>query len=228
MAFLRGVWGVLRTPGRSGAELCAGCGGRLRSPFSFVCVPKWFSSTLNGYPKKPVNSYIRFTREKMNILRAQYPELKVTELAKRLGEQWKELSDAEKKMYEDAYKEEWKAYREEVNRIHEVLTPAERKSLVESRAQRFFKGERVIKKKELLMLGKPKRARTAYNIFLSEYLPTCEGATIQVYEHLAKDDKIRYANEIRSWEERMIEDGRSDLVRPRPRQRNRMTQEKED
>lgn len=35
----------------------------------------------------------------------------------------------------------------------------------------------------------------------------------QVYEQLAEDDKIRYRNEIKSWEEQMIEVGRSDLIR---------------
>lgn len=199
---------------------------------------------MNGYPKKPMNSFIRYTKEKMNILRAEYPELKVTELLKRIGEQWRELPDAEKKIYEDAYKEEWKAYKEEVNRIHKALTPAE---LAEINLQGLYKRKGIIKKKELLMLGKPKKARTAYNIFLSEYLSTSEGATNQekwksanenwrnlsssqklVYEQLAKDDKIRYANEIRSWEEQMIESGRSDLVRSRPHHRNRITQAKKD
>ncbi|KAM6182278.1 transcription factor A, mitochondrial [Erethizon dorsatum] len=246
MALLRGVWGVLRALERSGAELCAGCGSRLRSPFSFVYVPKWFSSTLNGYPKKPVNSYIRFTREKISILKAQNPDMKLTELMKRIAEQWKELPDAEKKMYEDAYKVEWKAYKEEMDRILEALTPAQRASLAENKTQRLLKRKGIIKKKELSMLGKPKRARTAYNIFLSEYVQNCEGATIQakwksahenwknmpssqkqVYEQLAQDDKIRYNNEIKSWEEQMIEVGRSDLIRRKTSLQNRMTKEKE-
>lgn len=32
MALFRGMWGALRALGRSGAEICAGCGGRLPSP----------------------------------------------------------------------------------------------------------------------------------------------------------------------------------------------------
>ncbi|XP_005385971.1 PREDICTED: transcription factor A, mitochondrial [Chinchilla lanigera] len=247
MALLRGVWGVLRALGRSGAELCAGCGSRLRSPFSIVYVPKWFSSTLNGYPKKPVNSYIRFTKEKMSILKAQNPDKKVTEIMKRIAEQWKELPAAEKKMYEDAYKVEWEAYKEEMKRINEALTPAQRASLAENKAQRRLKRKGIMKKKELSMLGKPKKARTAYNIFLSEYVQDCEGATIQakwkcarenwnnmsgsqkqVYEQLAQDDRIRYNNEIKAWEEQMIEVGRSDVVRRKTYLQNRMTKDKED
>lgn len=33
MALFRGVWSVLSALGKSGADLCAGCGSRLRSPF---------------------------------------------------------------------------------------------------------------------------------------------------------------------------------------------------
>lgn len=35
----------------------------------------------------------------------------------------------------------------------------------------------------------------------------------QVYVQLAKDDKIRYDNEMKSWEGQMAEVGRDDLVR---------------
>lgn len=32
MALFRGMWGVLRALGRTGVEMCAGCGGRIPSP----------------------------------------------------------------------------------------------------------------------------------------------------------------------------------------------------
>lgn len=36
---------------------------------------------------------------------------------------------------------------------------------------------------------------------------------IQTYQQLAEDDKIRYENEMKSWEEQMAEIGREDLIR---------------
>lgn len=36
---------------------------------------------------------------------------------------------------------------------------------------------------------------------------------LQAYIQLAKDDRIRYDNEMKSWEEQMAEVGRSDLIR---------------
>ncbi|KAM5140287.1 transcription factor A, mitochondrial isoform 2-T2 [Callospermophilus lateralis] len=182
MALLRGVWGVLRDLGKSGMELCSGCGNRLRSPFSFVYFPKWFSSTLGSYPKKPMSSYLRFSKEQLPIFKAQNPDVKISELIRRIAELWRELPESQKK--------------------------------------------------ELTMLGKPKRPRSAYNIFVSESFQEVKDGSSQaklkyvnetwknlpssqkqVYIQLAKDDKIRYDNEMKSWEEQMIEVGRSDLIR---------------
>lgn len=41
----------------------------------------------------------------------------------------------------------------------------------------------------------------------------CLCATSQVYTQLAEDDKIRYKNEMKSWEEHMADIGRDDLIR---------------
>lgn len=56
------------------------------------------------------------------------PRYKKFKTIKRIAELWKEVPEAEKKVYEDAYKVDWKAYKEDMNRIREVLTPAQRAS----------------------------------------------------------------------------------------------------
>ncbi|KAM6184826.1 transcription factor A, mitochondrial [Rhynchocyon petersi] len=232
MAFLRGVWGVLSALGRSGAELCAGCGTRLRFPLSFICVPRWFSSTLASYPKKPLSSFLRFSTEQLPIFKAQNPDAKNSELIKKIAQMWRELPESKKKIYEDAYKADWQAYRDEINRIHEQLTPSQIISLEKEIMQKRLKRKALIKKRELTMLGKPKRPRSAYNIFISESFQEAKDISSQaklktvnenwknltssqkqVYIQLAKDDKIRYDNEMKLWEAQMIEVGRNDLIR---------------
>lgn len=156
MALLRGVWGVLSALGKSGADLCAVCGSRLRSPFSFAYVPRWFSSTLSGFPKKPMTSYVRFSKEQLPIFKAQNPDAKNSELIKKIAELWRELPDSEKKIYEDAYRADWQVYKEEVNRIQEQLTPSQMVSLEKEIMQKRLKKKALIKKRELTMLGKPK------------------------------------------------------------------------
>uniref|UniRef100_A0A2K5DE85 Transcription factor A, mitochondrial n=1 Tax=Aotus nancymaae TaxID=37293 RepID=A0A2K5DE85_AOTNA len=188
MAFLRSMWGVLSALGRSGAELCTGCGSRLRSPFSFVYSPKCFSSVVARYPKKPVSSYIRFSQEQLPIFRAQNPDVKTTELIRRIAERWRELPESEKKIYEDAYRADWVVYKEEVNRIEEQLTPCQIMSLKKEMIHKNLRRKLVLKKRVIMLFS-------------------------QIYVQLAEDDKIRYDNEIKSWEEQMIEVGRKDLLR---------------
>lgn len=45
----------------------------------------------------------------------------------------------------------------------------------------------------------------------------------QVYTQLAEDDKIRYKNEMKSWEEHMVDIGREDVVRERTLSAQRKT-----
>ncbi|XP_061051999.1 transcription factor A, mitochondrial isoform X4 [Eubalaena glacialis] len=200
MALLRGVWGVLSALGKSGADLCAGCGSRLRSPLSFANVPRWFSSNVIGYPKKPMTSYVRFSKEQLPIFKAQNPDAKISELIKKIAELWRELPDAEKKIYEDAYRTDWQAYKEEINRIQEQLTPSQMVSLEKEIMQKRLKKKALIKKRVKLKT-------------VNESWKNLSSSQKQVYIQLAKDDKVRYYNEMKSWEEQMVEVGRDDLVR---------------
>ncbi|XP_048194761.1 transcription factor A, mitochondrial [Perognathus longimembris pacificus] len=232
MSLFRGVWGALRALGRSGAELCTGCGSRLCTPFSFVYFPRWFSSNLNSYPKKPMTSYLRFSKEQLPAFRAQNPDVKNKELIRKIAEVWRGLPESKKKTYKDAYKADWKIYKEEMSRMQEQLTPTQLLSLEKELKQRRLKRKTIMKKRELTSLGKPKKTRSAYNIFIAEKFQENIGGSPkerlrilndmwkdmpvsqkEVYYQLSQDDKIRYEAEIKSWEERMIQVGRSDLLR---------------
>ncbi|XP_025773972.1 transcription factor A, mitochondrial isoform X2 [Puma concolor] len=200
MALFRGVWSVLSALGKSGADLCAGCGSRLRSPFSFAYVPRCFSSTVNSYPKKPLTSYVRFSKEQLPIFKAQNPDAKNSELIRKIAQLWRELPDSEKKIYEDAYRADWQAYKEEINRIQEQLTPSQIVSLEKEIQQKRLKKKALIKKRVKLKT-------------INENWKNLSSSQKQVYIQLANDDKIRYYNEMKSWEEQMLEVGRNDLLR---------------
>ncbi|XP_004473261.1 transcription factor A, mitochondrial-like isoform X2 [Dasypus novemcinctus] len=232
MALFRGVWGLLSSLGKSGAQLYSGCGNRLRFSLSFARTRRWISSTLGSYPKKPLSSYLRFTKEQLPIIKAQNPDAKIPEIIQKIAQQWRELPDSQKKIYEDAYRADWQAYKEEINRIQEQLTPSQILSLEKEIMQKRLKKKALIKKRVLTMLGKPKKPRSAFNIFVSECFqeakedsPQAKMKTLilnwknlpdpqkQVYIQLAKDDKIRYDNAMKSWEKQMIDIGRKDLIR---------------
>ncbi|XP_004681135.1 PREDICTED: transcription factor A, mitochondrial [Condylura cristata] len=232
MALLRGMWGVLSGLGKCGADLCAGCGNRLRFPLSFGYIPRWFSSTMNGYPKKPMTSYVRFSKEQLPIFKAQNPDAKNSDLIKKIAQLWRELPEEKKKIYENAYRADWEAYKEEINRIQKQLTPSQMVSLEKEILQKRLKKKALLKKRELTLLGKPKRPRSAYNIYIAERFQEAKDGSAQIklktinenwknlsssqkqiYIQLAEDDKIRYNSEMKSWEEQMLEAGRNDLLR---------------
>merc|ERR1711971_650605 len=51
-------------------------------------------------PKRPLSAYFFFTGEKRAEVKAENPALKMTEIAKLLGEMWKEMDATEKAPYE--------------------------------------------------------------------------------------------------------------------------------
>lgn len=52
-------------------------------------------------------------------------------------------------------------------------------------------------------------------VFLIAFLHT----NVQVYMQLAEDDKVRYKNEMKTWEDHMVEIGRQDLIRRKEKTR---------
>ncbi|KFW92370.1 hypothetical protein N336_02873, partial [Phalacrocorax carbo] len=98
--------------------------------------------------------------------------------------------------------------------------------------------------KELTVLGKPKRPRSGFNIFVSENFQESKGLSPvaklkqlfdtwqklsssqkQPYLQLAEDDKVRYENEMKSWEAKMLELGREDLIRSKNQRPKKKTAE---
>ncbi|XP_021029746.1 transcription factor A, mitochondrial isoform X3 [Mus caroli] len=199
MALFRGLWSVLKTLGRTGVDMCAGCGGRIPSSISLVCIPKCFSS-MGSYPKKPMSSYLRFSTEQLPKFKAKHPDAKLSELVRKIAALWRELPEAEKKVYEADFKAEWKAYKEAVSKYKEQLSPSQLMGMEKEARQKRLKKKALVKRREKLKL-----VNEAWkNLSLEEK---------QAYIQLAKDDRIRYDNEMKSWEEQMAEVGRSDLIR---------------
>lgn len=142
------------------------------------------------------------------------------------------LSPEQKQVYKEASVQDWERYKVDWRRYHAQLSPVQLLQQSEEKRKRLAKRKAIIKKRELGRMGKPKRFRSAINIFISEHYQEAEGVTNlekmrnltadwkkllndqkKVYMQLAEDDKIRYLNEMRSWEDHMIDIGRQDLIR---------------
>ncbi|NXY87752.1 TFAM factor, partial [Alcedo cyanopectus] len=188
-------------------------------------------------PRRPLSAYIRFVKENHSAFKLKNPEKKSRELVKKMAGAWRELPASQKQVYEDAAKTDMQRYREQMAAYKAQLTPAQAAALEDFRRTRLAKIRSSRMKRELTVLGKPKRPRNAFNIFVSENFQESEGASPvakmkllhdawkkmsssqrQPYLQLAEDDKVRYENEMKSWEAKMVELGRQDLVSsPGPR-----------
>ncbi|KAM7169742.1 transcription factor A, mitochondrial isoform 1-T1 [Macrochelys suwanniensis] len=197
-------------------------------------VEKWFSKQISSDnpPKRPLTAYFRFVKDQQPLFRKQNPDVSILEIAKKIAYAWKELPVSEKQTYEAAAKVERQAYKEELAIYKAQLSPAQIVALKEERRQKRAKRKAMRKKRELTVLGKPKRPRTGFNIFMSEHFQEAKGISVQAkmknlfeewqdlsssqkqtYLQLAEDDKVRYENEMKSWEEQMVDVGREDLIR---------------
>ncbi|NXN97268.1 TFAM factor, partial [Rhinopomastus cyanomelas] len=183
-------------------------------------------------PKRPMTAYIRFVKDYRSEFKQKNPEADSRELVKKLAGAWNELPASQKQVYEEAEKTDRQRYRNQLAVYKAQLTHAQATAWEEEKKKQRAKRKSLKAKKELIALGKPKRPRSSFNMFMSEHFQESEGISAvaklkqllnawqkmstlqkQPYLQLAEDDKIRYANEIKLWEARMLELGRNDLVR---------------
>ncbi|KAM9817610.1 transcription factor A, mitochondrial [Neosynchiropus ocellatus] len=186
----------------------------------------------DGPPKKPLNGYMRYFVQQHPILTKQNPDAKPMDITRKIAYQWRALSPDHKRPLVEAYKREMEQFNLDLQRYKALLTPGQVKLEAQEKKERRAKRKAIRRKRELTNLGKPKRPRSAFNIFMSEHFVEARGATTQaklksllddwrslfstqkqVYTQLAEDDKIRYKNEIKSWEDNMADIGRTDLIR---------------
>ncbi|XP_038160475.1 transcription factor A, mitochondrial [Cyprinodon tularosa] len=223
--------------GRSLSSVCARTPVRCTSIFDPV---KYLTSQTSGPPKRPLNGYMRYVLQQKPIVTRQNPETKLVDIIRKIAQQWRTLSPEEKKPFQEASVQAMKQFKVDFQKYQAQLTPAQLQQQAMERRQRMAKRKAIRKKRELTVLGKPKRPRSPFNIFMSEHFQEARGTSTQakmkslledwrnlfshqkqVYIQLAEDDKIRYKNEIKSWEDHMADIGREDLIREQTRPRKK-------
>lgn len=166
------------------------------------------------------------------MLVRQHPGTKAVDIIKMIGQQWRGMSPEQKRPFQEAAQLAWQQFKVDQERYQAQLTPAQLKQQALEKKERIVKRRAYRKKRELTTLGRPKRPRTSFNIFMSEHFEEAKGASTteklktltnewknlvghqrQIYKQLSEDDKIRYRNEMKLWEEHMVEIGREDVLR---------------
>nr|XP_057918401.1 transcription factor A, mitochondrial [Doryrhamphus excisus] len=193
---------------------------------------KCLCTQAGGPPKRPLNGYMRYVMQQKPLMARQNPELKQVVMVSKIAQAWRAMTPEQKQPFEDAFQREQEQFKIDLEHYQAQLTPAEVQQQVTEKRQRRAKRKAIRKKRELTNMGKPKRPRSPFNIFMSEHYEEAKGTTTQakmkslfddwrdlistqkqVYIQLAEDDKIRYKNEMKSWEDHMVDIGREDLIR---------------
>ncbi|XP_033975934.1 transcription factor A, mitochondrial [Trematomus bernacchii] len=199
---------------------------------TYITPVKYLSSQASGPPKRPVSGYLRFLLQQRPDITRHFPGIKSTEIMRKGAGQWVMLTPEQKKPFNEAAQRAREQFKVDLQRYQALLTTEQFQQETQARMQRLTKRRSIIQKRELNTLGKPKRSRNSLNIFYSEHFLDARGLDPkdkmkslmqdwknislhqkQIYTQLAEDDKIRYKNEMRLWEEHMVEIGRPDLVR---------------
>ncbi|XP_071318184.1 transcription factor A, mitochondrial [Trachinotus anak] len=201
-------------------------------PSAYVGPVKFLTSQASGPPKRPLNAYMRYVMEQKPIIISQNPEIKAVEIIRKAAQQWRTMSPQQKQPFQEASLRAREQFKVDLQHYQAQLSPAQFQQQALEKRQKLAKRRAIRKKRELNSLGKPKRPRSPFNIFMSEHFEEARGTTTQakmkslledwknlfshqkqVYTQLAEDDKIRYRNEMKSWEEHMADIGRDDLIR---------------
>ncbi|XP_070782813.1 transcription factor A, mitochondrial [Enoplosus armatus] len=201
-------------------------------PAAYVNPVKCLTSQASGPPKRPLNGYMRYVLQQQPNMVRQNPEIKSVDIIRKIAQQWRTLTPEQKQPFQEASVRAREQFKVDLQRYQAQLTPAQVQQQALEKRQRKAKRKAIRKKRELTNLGKPKRPRSPFNIFMSEHFEEARGTTTQakmkslledwknlfnhqkqVYTQLAEDDKIRYKNEMKSWEDHMSEIGREDLIR---------------
>jgi hypothetical protein len=61
-------------------------------------------------PKRPSNAYFLYCADNRDGMMKKHPELKIGQISKRLGAEWKELDPQAKKVYQNKFEDAKKEY----------------------------------------------------------------------------------------------------------------------
>jgi HMG (high mobility group) box len=193
-------------------------------------------------PKRPKSSFIIFSAKRRPEIKAEHPEMKITEISKLIGSQWKECSDKKKEKYAALALKDKARYEDDMKGY---IRPSDQELMgqkVNQKKRRESKGDKNHRKKK--EAGAPKNPRSAYMFFVKATRPEFKeennlSTTQEITRGLAamwKDlseedkvlfveqadaDKLRYQTEKSVWLENKGELSSEVAEVPSPKKRSR-------
>ncbi|XP_045075137.1 transcription factor A, mitochondrial-like, partial [Coregonus clupeaformis] len=147
---------------------------------SVIPAVKSFTTSAGAPPKRPLNGYMRFVKQQQPLVVRQYPDVKAVDVIRKIAQQWRTLTADQKQPFQQASVVAREQFKVDLQRYQSQLSPAQAAALKEERRRRLAKRKAIRRKRELNSLGKPKRPRSAFNIYMAEHYEESRGITMQV------------------------------------------------
>uniref|UniRef100_A0A3P8YQI1 HMG box domain-containing protein n=1 Tax=Esox lucius TaxID=8010 RepID=A0A3P8YQI1_ESOLU len=154
---------------------------------------KTFSSTAGAPPKRPLNGYMRFLKQQQPLIVKQYPDVSAVDVVRKIAQQWRALSPEQKQPFEQESVVARAQFKVDLQTFKAQLTPAQTAALKEERRQRLAKRKAIRRKRELNNLGKPKRPRSPFNIYMAEHFEESKGTTTTGKLKMLREDWYKLA-----------------------------------
>jgi len=125
-------------------------------------------------PKKPMTSYFMFREENIENIKRKNPKANIKELSVILGQQWKELDEGKKEVYQARHASGLEDYKKQIEAIKaDPVKNLKFVQLKEEKAQKSkekqYKKAKLEKKALMKDLGRPKKTMSsAYGVFYKE------------------------------------------------------------
>merc|ERR1711860_134222 len=143
-----------------------------------------FGSKTSGITQKTLSTFFLFRKDTIGTLKAQRPDLSLTELSAELGRMWKNLPESTLNKYKAKKEKDMEVYRDQMAQVSPDVLEAKKK---EGREKRLKKIKMQISFLQTAM-GKPKTGANGFSIFLSEEI-------LKLPAHLAQKEKFKMASD---------------------------------
>lgn len=191
-------------------------------------------SAIPEKPKRPINAYIRFVQSIRSSLASANPSASPTDISKLAAVKWQTLDQASKAKLEEEYKRDQTVWLAKNAKYLSQLTDAQKQELKLERQQK--QEDKVKREHKRLMkdLGRPKRPLNGYLLFVANNKPkpglSKEENKLQMkslghqWKHLpdaekerytreAEEEKKRYHEKMKAWEDKMLATDNVEAVR---------------
>ncbi|CAG9856349.1 unnamed protein product [Phyllotreta striolata] len=182
-------------------------------------------------PKKPLTPYLQFVTEKRKDLVKDNPNLKATEVIKKLSTEWKSVNEAQKDKYKEKYLREVEKYDNAILQYNSNLSQEQVRVLEEANAEKKKQKQKRKTTKLNKETGKPKRPLGPYLLYLkeqgkirnishNELLVALKGewgllseTAKKKYRDEFEKEMVKYEEELLNWEKKMFQEGHKNVIR---------------